>query len=275
MKPDVTAVAYGVYANWGSRPQTPEDIAERFGRYLDTLAAIDPIFALWRVGLKKGRLYEKVRDNLVALVRDDISRDDEGEPCLIEGYGLVASAREKRPGRNFGMSGKVGSALDWPCGNRIWMDTFWGHWPDPAVIDYALFKAILLATVACWQPTVCAAYPNDLIPHHEQIGLFHESWILYVAPDLAGTVRPLDVPVVEAAPDGGLILAATTEPFKVDNPVHLEAARQIGRATAHLNVALGMGGRPPRELSEEESLPPDVLARVREVRAAYFAAKKE
>jgi hypothetical protein len=273
MKLDVTAVTYSVHARWGARAETSEEIAARFGRYLDTLAAIDPMFALWRVGLKKGRLYEKVRDDLVALVQADISRDDSGESCWIEGYDLIASAREKRPGRHFGMNGKAGSAIRAPDANDIWMKTSWGEWPDPAVIDYALFKAILLTTVDCWQPTVCDAHPFNLVQHYEQVGLFHDSWILYVPPDLAGTVQPPDVPVVEPAPDGGLILAATTEPFTVDNPVHLEAARKIGQATAHLNVALGLGGKPPRQLSEEESLPPDVLARIQKVRAEHAARK--
>lgn len=114
-----------------------------------------------------------------------------------------------------------------------------GYWPDLSIIDYPTFKSMLLATVDCWEPLVCGARSSDLIPHYAERGPFNEAWILYVPPHLAKTVRPPEVSVVEPAPDGGLILAATTDRFAVDNPAHLEAAKRIGRATAHLNIGRG------------------------------------
>lgn len=72
--------------------------------------------------------------------------------------------------------------------------------------------------------------------------------MLYVPPHLAKTVQPSDIPVVEAMPNGGLFLAATTETFKADNPVHLEGARRIGRATRHLNVGKGAEKPLPKQV---------------------------
>ncbi len=59
--------------------------------------------------------------------------------------------------------------------------------------------------------------------------------LVYVHPSLVHRVAPPDIPVVEPTPDGGLLLAATTDTFSADNPAHLEAARRIAAATAHLD----------------------------------------
>ena len=41
--------------------------------------------------------------------------------------------------------------------------------------------------------------------------------------------------MVETAPDGGLILAATQRPFNAEDADHLQAAQRIAAAVAHLN----------------------------------------
>ena len=102
-------------------------------------------------------------------------------------------------------------------------------------MTYPLFRATTLATVACWEPLLCIMQPTSLHPFITIGNWYHESWMTYVHPSLVHRVSPPDIPIVEATPDGGLLIAATTETFSVDNPDHLEAARLICRATRHLD----------------------------------------
>ena len=265
MNPDFTSTTYAIYASWGPRPETAERLAARLRAYIDSMIELGPLFAKWRVGLKRGRLYEKVRDDLVKLFQDNIRVDDDGCVSPMEGYGMIGMAREQRDDRTFSFNATLGSVFD----NSVELHTSYGYPADPAIIDYDLFKSLLLLTIDTWQPDLCRARPSDLY-HHFHGSPFHEEWILYVRPDLAGTVQPIGIPVVETTPDGGLLLAATTEPFSTDNPVHLEAAHRIAAVTSHLNIGRGFQGpwpkrpdRPPPQKAPLSQSPPEVVEKIK------------
>ncbi|MGD0635643.1 MAG: Imm52 family immunity protein [Beijerinckiaceae bacterium] len=248
MKHDRLAISYHVYSEWGPRLETPEEIAVRLRLFVDRLVETSPCFAKWRIATKRrARFYEAIRDDLAPVIRGLINVDDEG-PCAIEGYSLGGYVREQPSDKTIHFGGNAGAVAAYDHWNGIDVETSWGQWPDPAIIEYPVFKAILTATVDSWDPFTCGARTSDLIDHYEQRGPFHEAWMLYVPPHLAKTVQPPDIPVVESMPNGGLFLAATTETFKTDNPVHLEAARRIGRATRHLNVGKGAEKSLPKQV---------------------------
>ena len=54
----------------------------------------------------------------------------------------------------------------------------------------------------------------------------------YVAPRFAPLITPPPSAIVERTAQGGLLMAATAETFRVDNPAHLAAARDILNALA-------------------------------------------
>jgi hypothetical protein len=123
--------------------------------------------------------------------------------------------------------------------------TMSGRRPDLSLMTYPLFKGAMLATIECWEPLLCLARPSTLIPFVARGAWYSESWMTYVHPSLVHRVAPPDIPVIEPTPDGGLLLAATTETFVVDDPQHLEAARRICRATRHLDDVMPKLTYPP------------------------------
>ncbi|WP_219321841.1 Imm52 family immunity protein [Methylovirgula sp. HY1] len=57
----------------------------------------------------------------------------------------------------------------------------------------------------------------------------------YLSAPLARLITPPQTAIVDHLPNGGLLMSATTETFKVDNPTHLAVARDIAAATEPLN----------------------------------------
>ena len=58
------------------------------------------------------------------------------------------------------------------------------------------------------------------------------AWMSYVAPRFAPLITPPPSVIVERTAEGGLLMAATAETFRVDEPAHLAAARDILKALA-------------------------------------------
>ncbi len=57
------------------------------------------------------------------------------------------------------------------------------------------------------------------------------AWMSYVSPRFAPLIAPPSA-IVERTAQGGLLMAATEETFRVDNPAHLAAAGDILKALA-------------------------------------------
>jgi Immunity protein 52 len=54
----------------------------------------------------------------------------------------------------------------------------------------------------------------------------------YVSPRFASLITLLPSAIAERTAQGGLLMSATEETFRVDNPAHLAAARDILKALA-------------------------------------------
>jgi hypothetical protein len=227
---------YGVKAYWERRAETPEALAERFVRTIDSLQEIDPVFALWTCGSTRPRQFETMRHHYAEEVVEGLAKSDWGKPLPIKGYSFGAVTREQPRNRSFSISVHAGSTYPVPFANDITFLTGYNSIPDPAVVTYEIFKRALLAIVDTWDPVDCAAYPLAILNLVEKGVYFRESWIQYLYPWLASLVTPPPRPViVEHLPNGGLLMSATRETFDIENPAHMAAARQIGTAIAPLN----------------------------------------
>jgi hypothetical protein len=107
------------------------------------------------------------------------------------------------------------------------------HPPNPAVVTFGLYKAVLLAMIriwpAPWANAQCANWGEELptLPGdppflYSGYGL---PWISYLCAERAAKV---DVPTgvkTERTPDGGLLMIATEERFDYTNPEHMRPSR--------------------------------------------------
>jgi hypothetical protein len=225
---------------WGARIETPNQIAPRFLRHIDLLREIDPLFALWISGSKGPRKLETIRDRFVKEIEAGISRDDYGDPDPVDGYWFGAYTRGYPNPFSYSVNGNAGA---WrpsvPTGNAVIFETASQSIPDPAAITYPIFKSALLALVEAWDPVDCYASSDDLLdllPRPERHEHFREAWMQYLSAPLARLIAPPSSAINDWLPNGGLLMSATNETFRVDNPAHLAAARDIAAATAPLNA---------------------------------------
>ena len=120
-----------------------------------------------------------------------------------------------------------------PFTNRMEFDV--GHEPDPSLLRYDLWRAVLLLLAETWEATWVEAAPADMSEHWGTTRAFRAAWMSYVSPRFAHLVTPPAGIVAERRPDGGLFMAATTEMFRTADPRHLAAARAMETALAPLN----------------------------------------
>ena len=81
---------YSVRASWEGRAETPDELAVRFLRMIDSLKEIDPVFELWTCGGKRSEKFEEVRRRYAEEIAKGISRDDWGNRRLSK---VIGSAR--------------------------------------------------------------------------------------------------------------------------------------------------------------------------------------
>jgi len=100
--------------------------------------------------------------------------------------------------------------------------------------DYRLpaFKAALLALVESFDATYCSAYPQQIMDFWDPSRHLRIAWMSYVSPRFASLITPPPSAVAERTAQGGLLITATEETFRVDNPAHLAAAHDILKALA-------------------------------------------
>ena len=112
---------------------------------------------------------------------------------------------------------------------------------NAALINFDVFRATLLILAHTWNATWVNARPYALsgfLPSFKQkppTPSFHGGWITYLAAPFAAKIAPPRSAICEQA-DGGLLMSATQETFRVDNPVHVAVARDIDAALAPINA---------------------------------------
>ncbi len=224
---------YFITANWEARAETPDEIAARFLRMINSLKEIDPVFSLWTCGRKRPEKLEEVRDRFAEEIAAKVVRDDWKKPVPQLGYSFGAFTRDTPKDRSFTVSCWAGSFVKDIFGNRATLSTnaVIGSPPDPHVVRYQVFRPALLAIVEAWDPVIVGAKSHPLVGLKEYRSYFSLAWIRYLCPWLAQKITPPSTVLSEHLPNGGLLMSATTETFDVNNPKHLAAARDMAAAT--------------------------------------------
>jgi hypothetical protein len=224
----------GIYYGLPRRHETPAVIGAKFLHTLDALSRIDPLLANWKVldlPAWASLPLSAARTRIATIVENNVVRNDDGHPEPASGYSAIGVTDTAIPSRIVKLSvGAGGVARD-----EMMLNVGDFLYPtDPLIVKYGLFREALLATSAIWQPTwaTVSAFKGDyaeepivpgapLFPY----SAFHVPWIAYLSPARAvGFPLPAEMRT-ERAPDGGLLLTVTDEPFDPTTPEHLRLAR--------------------------------------------------
>ena len=229
---------YYVSGNWEGRAETPDELAARFLRMIDSFEEIDPVFSLWTSGRKRPRKFETIRDRYAEEIAAGVTTDDWGESVPSDGYWFSARTRDTPNNRSFAVRCKAGSVLKYSFTNHVTLTTssLADPRPDADVVSYRVFRAALLAIVDAWEPVRAGAYSQQLIQLYASDSFFPAAWIQYLCPWLAEKITPPSTVLSEYLPNGGLLMSATTETFDVDNLAHLKAAQDMAAAMAPLDL---------------------------------------
>jgi hypothetical protein len=100
------------------------------------------------------------------------------------------------------------------------------------IISYPAFKAALLALAESFDSTYCSAYPVKILNFADKTRHLCLAWMSYVAPRFAPFITPPPSADAERTAQGGLLMSATQDTFRVDNPAHLAVAQDILNALA-------------------------------------------
>ena len=235
--------AYRIMTYWGPRRESTAVLAPRMLRMLQGLADIDPLLADWQWVGKKRLVSVSELDVATAerLLRSRISRDDAGEPIPARGYSFYVHTHWYEPSR-LTLQGSIGVCT--PSNlydNNIHIDTNHLSPPDEALLKYRIYKPALVFLATLWRANWASAFPLglfDLLPKDENRldNRLDGGWITYLSARWAAKITPPKSAIVERAPDGGLLMIATEETFRVDNPRHVAVAREIDAALAPLNA---------------------------------------
>jgi len=230
-----TSPAYSIYASWGPRAEPPETIAPRYLACIDRLKQVHPAYDNWIFNLKgKPKKFEALRGTLAAAIAANVVRGDAGDPTPIYGYwARVTNTMNKVHPRSLALRVNAGAWVNRKsfC-NSAEIKTGRRIVPDPTIIAYPAFKAALLAIVESFDATYCSAYPLQIMNLWPQETNVCPAWMSYVAPRFASLITPPPSAVAEHTAQGGLLMSATQETFRVDNPAHLAVAQDILKALA-------------------------------------------
>ena len=247
--------SYRVFARWGSRPEVPAELAQRFLETVDALHPLHPLFGRWtwsdrqelfededeNEGQPEQGRYEltQVREHLAHAMWRNMNVTEEGQPDPDDGYGFVAIAGDAaQPRCAVGLNGSVGKSPDkggstiFPWMNDVKFDL--GPDPDPALTTYAFWRQALLIVAETWEASWAEAAPDDMC-YHWSNRTFHAAWMCCLSPRLAREVVPPAGVIVEHRPNGGLFMAATDGTFRLDDPAHMARARIIEAALRPLD----------------------------------------
>jgi hypothetical protein len=240
----MTQESYELKIWWGSREESAQQCALRFGTTINGLAAIDPVFSDWR---HKGLGGPEIHRRFCAV-----------PPDLAEAARLFESGR---------------SCYDSP--RKVWPEmgylvSAWNHRQDDFAAAFAFragsfgddnqhcnyatvrlgrrrlstglpwtgseLRVILKLMIDACNPREasvdCSRYFDFKARRENADGVLFpwEGWLTYIPADLT---REVPVPPgvrIDTLPDGGIIATLCEEPFTIDNPRHMELAKAMQKA---------------------------------------------
>ncbi|MGO8846198.1 MAG: Imm52 family immunity protein [Methylocella sp.] len=232
---------YKIAAYWGPRADTPEALAFRLLDLLNQLKTIDPVFANWYLFTSETEVepFDMNPASLTKTIAQAIWYDDDGHAEWYYGYhyGAFSYNTFEPNARGFKVSFQANNLLPGPYFmNHVVLGTCYGIAPEDSVVTFRLFRAALLAIVEAWEPTWCIAYPVTISDFWQKSAHLRLAWLNYVSPRFASLITPPPSAIHERTAQGGLLLSATQETFRVDNPAHLAVAQDILKALAPLEA---------------------------------------
>jgi hypothetical protein len=239
--------SYSVLAYWGPRRESPEACAPKFLRTFDALAKIDPMLSRWFCAdpdSGKARLVSSLGvDDARRLLAQRQSLSEIGRKPMLEfGYRFVAMTELSWGPRNLDIDGKLGGyTRDNILANYVSFSTPALHRENEAVINFRVFRSVVIELASIWNATSCHATSSELlqlvpgVDWTQRRPRFNGGWITYLAAPFAAKIAPPRSAKCEAV-NGGLMMVATEETFQVDNAAHMAVARDIDAALAPINA---------------------------------------
>jgi hypothetical protein len=239
------SLRYEILAYWGPRPENSRAVALQILCMHEALVKIDPLFTSWSwISRRKAIPMSSLTGEEIAALLEKEGRnlsDFERKPIVDFGYHFRTYNDHRGPCQ-IHVGGKVGAYT----GSATYDNLVTVEFPAPeptnaALINFRVFRATLLILAQTWSPTWAYARPytlDDLLPSFERrrsTPSFHGGWLTYLAAPFAAKITPPRSAKCEQV-DGGLLMVATEETFRVDNPAHVAVAREIDAALAPINA---------------------------------------
>jgi hypothetical protein len=231
---------------WQARPEDAAACARRFARMQENLSRCDPLVRRW---YEIGATAEAARRPLPLAPSSLTRRFEEARlpqrgTDQDQGFDLVAWNGEQGPCHTSLLiqAGSDRTGEDWlnDMSNNVGIVFEPAEAANADLLTVDTLKPILLALIDAWEPATGNMRPLHLLdqwagdpPAVEQFR-FHGGWMTYLAAPWCHEIEPPPGAILEATPDGGLLMIATAEPFDLQNPDHVEAATAIHEALAPL-----------------------------------------
>ena len=231
---------FSAVAVWGWRAEPAEALAARWLAYVTRLQAIDPAFAHWMDWADDDTRipFAPTLPAQIARVLDATERHVDGHLVPEAGVRLTNYTDTDQLPRYCGISMSGGNSDLYSLRNCANFTTSAFAVPEAHLVGFGVFRQVVLALAEVFEATQAYAYPADLgdLWTKGRTDDLPLAWISYVAPRFAHLVAPPPGAMVERRPDGGLVMAATTDRFTIAEPGHLAAARAIQTALVPFNA---------------------------------------
>lgn len=108
--------------------------------------------------------------------------------------------------------------------------------PDPRIVSYPVFKAIMTSLAPIWKAHYVRAYTDAIREYWDDPSrVFDLSCMVYLSESLAHMIDLPENVHAEPVTGGGVVLSAVEGDFDVTNPEHMAAARRIRDVLNPLN----------------------------------------
>jgi hypothetical protein len=238
---------YQVHAAWRGEGLGPAELAAKYLDTLDRLEPLHPVLSGWWTTQEpedwENPQYDKLERLPIAQLRPtfdewlarNAKRDDWGEHDPDKGYWL--SVVNTVP--DLSLRGNRSTSLEIQGGlpqeqAHFKIGSYEGD-ADPEVVTYPIFRGIVEALVAVWNPTwvnaKCSIWGENPPARPGQPAFpysgFQMPWISYLSAERSAGLGALPPSITERTASGGLLMSATTERFDPANDEHLRRSRQM------------------------------------------------
>lgn len=239
--------SYSILAYWGPRRESPSDCAPKLLHTFKALGDISPALSYWRTNPVGDGTWRPASTLDVETAARWIAGgahlgDVHHLPISNLGYRVTALNQKGLGPRRLVFSGQFGAyTRAGMLANLVSLFTVPRHPENADIINFRIFKSVLLAFTEIWKPTWCQAIADDLLKEMPRVDrVLHRprlggGWITYLAAPFAEKIVPPLSAKCEAL-NGGILMVATEETFLVENAEHVAIARDIDAALAPFNA---------------------------------------